>query len=53
MTASNGWERISSESFVVGGARIVYTYAEALRLEWFDVADLFEDDEPEPDESSI
>jgi hypothetical protein len=46
-----GWKRISSKSFVVGGARIVYTYAEAMRLGWFDVADLFAEDEPEPDES--
>lgn len=51
MTSGDGWIRISSKSFVVGGARIVYTYGEAMRLNWYDVADLFEDDEPEPDES--
>lgn len=46
----NGW-KIKRNSFEVGGARVVRTYDEALRRGWYDVADLFAEDEPEPDES--
>jgi hypothetical protein len=43
--------KIKKRSFEVGGARVVETYEEALRRGWYDVAELFADDEPEPDES--
>jgi hypothetical protein len=47
---NSGQTEFGRESFEVGGARIVETYQEALRRGWYDVAELFADDEAEPDE---